>query len=273
MQPLVTCVKNQSLHLLSCIDDQLCLIGHEVEKRAPGISAIVYRAQDLHVLSWKVTNRLRRQGVAHAVSDMLVDYEVLVKTKSDKALNLVNKVLSLWIFVPIVCIIGHFLALAGSTWLLRHSTVRDKDLLVCEENASVLQIYKLDTDVEEKRMIGDEVAKNESSMGAGKHDEQAMNEDAVVETPRHPLDKSHEDSTDEHPECDVHNHGDLQDEIMEDQSPGKECNTKDPHIQSARQMPTDCSKSLLNDDSDESDEVINLFLSGWSFNPAFGVKK
>jgi hypothetical protein len=29
----------------------------------------------------------------------------------------------------------------------------------------------------------------------------------------------------------------------------------------------------LNDDSDESDEVINLFLSGWSFNPAIGVKK
>jgi len=84
------------------------LIGHEVEKQAPGISAIVYRAQDLHVLSWKVTNRLHRQGVACAVSDMLVDYKVLVKTKSDKALNLVNKVLSLWIFVPIVCIIGHF---------------------------------------------------------------------------------------------------------------------------------------------------------------------
>jgi hypothetical protein len=252
---------------------QLCLIGHEVEKRAPGISAIVYRAQDLHVLSWKVTNRLCRQGVAHAVSDMLVDYDVLVKAKSDKALNLVNKVLSLWIFVPIVCIIGHFLALAGSTWLLRHSTVRDKDLLVCEDNASVLQIYKLDTDVEEKRMIGDEVAKNESSMEAQKHDEQAMNKDAVVETPQHPQDKSPEDSTDEHPACDVHNHGDLQDEIMEDQSPGQEYNTKDPQIQSARQMPTDCSKSLLNDDSDESDEVINLFLSGLSFNPAIGVKK
>jgi hypothetical protein len=40
---------------------------------------------------------------------------------------------------------------------------------------------------------------------------------------------------------------------MEDPSLGKKCNTKDPHIWTVRQMLTDRFKSMLNDDSDESD--------------------
>jgi hypothetical protein len=58
--------------------------------------------------------------VAHVVSNMLVNEEVLVRRKLDKAFNLVNKVLLLcYNLVPVVCTISGLLALAGSTWLLR----------------------------------------------------------------------------------------------------------------------------------------------------------
>lgn len=57
--------------------------------------------------------------MARVISDMLVD-EVLVRSKSNKALNLVNKIsLFYYNLVPIVCTINGLLTLAGSTWLLR----------------------------------------------------------------------------------------------------------------------------------------------------------
>ncbi len=70
-------------------------------------------------------------------------------------------------------------------------------------------------------MIGFEMAKNETSMEAQKHDEQAMNEDVLVETPPHLKINLLKTPQVKHPKCDVHNHGDLQDKIMEDQKSGK----------------------------------------------------
>jgi hypothetical protein len=79
-----------------------------------------------------------------------------------------------------------------------------------------------------------------------------MSEDVVVETPQHLKINLLKTPQMKHLECYVHNHGDLHDEIMEDPSLGKNYNTKDPHIQTVREMPIDCFKSLLNDDFDES---------------------
>jgi hypothetical protein len=84
------------------------LIGHEVEKQALGILVIVH-----------FTNRLCKQGVAHVVFNMLVDDEILVRSKLDKAFNLVNKILLLcYNLVLVVCTINGLLALVGFTWLL-----------------------------------------------------------------------------------------------------------------------------------------------------------
>jgi hypothetical protein len=58
--------------------------------------------------------------VACVVSNMLVDDEVLVKSKSNKAFNLVNKVSILcYNLVHVMCTISGLLTLVGSTWLLR----------------------------------------------------------------------------------------------------------------------------------------------------------
>ncbi len=98
-------------------------------------------------------------------------------------------------------------------------------------------------------MTGFEMAKNESSMETQNHDEQAMSEDVVVETPQHLKINLLKTPQMKHPKCYVHNYGDLHDEIMEDPSLGKKYNTKDPHIQTVKEMPINCFKSLLNDDS------------------------
>jgi hypothetical protein len=58
--------------------------------------------------------------VACVVSNMLVDDEILVRSKSNKAFDLVNKVLVLcYNLIPVMCMINGLLALARSTWLLR----------------------------------------------------------------------------------------------------------------------------------------------------------
>ncbi|CAK9235929.1 unnamed protein product [Sphagnum jensenii] len=259
LQPLVTYVKNQSLNMLSYVDDQLCLIGGEVEKQVPGVSDILCKAQDLHVLSWKVANRVCRRGLVGAAADVWVEYEVVVKSKSEEALNLANKVTLLRIFVPVVQTIGVPLAQAGSNWLVRHSEVEDKHLVVCEKDASVLQMNQLDTDLDEKSMNAVEVASEGSSVKAQQQDGAVIKQ--VVETPQYedPQGAVSEYPRDESPEGDVQEV--YQDEIMEEETQENESSTEGPQ------------KSQLNDDSDEADELINLFQSSWSFNPGTSLKK
>lgn len=239
----------------------MCLIGGEVEKQVPGVSDILCKAQDLHVLSWKVANRVCRRGLVGAAADVWVEYEVVVKSKSEEALNLANKVTLLRIFVPVVQSIGVPLAQAGSNWLVRHSEVEDKHLVVCEKDASVLQMNQLDTDLDEKSMNAVEVASEGSSVKAQHQDGAVIKQKLVVETPQYedPQGAVSEYPRDESPEGDVQEV--YQDEIMEEETQENESSTEGPQ------------KSQSNDDSDEADELINLFQSSWSFNPGTGLKK
>lgn len=117
-----------------------------MEKNVPFASTLVWKVQKLHNLSGQATGaivtavgRVRDSGVIGAAADTWVEYESLVKTKSQQALQYAGEVPLLNIFVPIVHAVGAPVASAVSGWLVKQSEIQDKHLILQEVHLPAIE--------------------------------------------------------------------------------------------------------------------------------------